>query len=216
MRKMKRILFGLLLAALPLALVLALQSAAAAGRPSCLVSNDRTGFGARSLQAAIDAAAPADTLIIKGTCVGPSTLDKRLTLQGVSNKAFGTATLDGDHRGPVLASGGATIRNLTITNGLGFGIEYAMGLTLIDSVVTGNDGIGIWGSDMTIDHSVVTNNAGHGIALFEVTFTAHIDHSTISGNGGGGGVGVTDGVVELTDSTATDNSARSRAPASRP
>jgi hypothetical protein len=170
------------------------------------VSNDRTGFGARSLQAAIDAASQGDTLIINGTCVGPSTLDKPLTLQGVSNKAFGVATLDGDHRGPVLSSGGATIRNLTITNGLGFGIAYAMGLTLIDSVVAGNDGIGIWGADMTIVHSVVADNTGRGIALFAVTFAARIDHSTISGNGGGG-VGIVDGAVALTESSVTNNSA---------
>ena len=52
------------------ALVIAAVAAGttAAGRPTCLVSNERTGVGFRSMQDAVDAASPGDTLVIKGTC----------------------------------------------------------------------------------------------------------------------------------------------------
>ena len=70
-------------------------AASAAGRPTCLVSNQRTGVGTRSLQAAVDASSPGDTLIVKGTCVGGTTIPKSLTIRGQSNPAFGPATLDG-------------------------------------------------------------------------------------------------------------------------
>ena len=61
----------------------------------CLVSHERTKMVSRSLQQAIDRAAAGDTLLVKGTCFGASTIDKDLTVQGVSTKQFGVATLDG-------------------------------------------------------------------------------------------------------------------------
>jgi hypothetical protein len=82
-------------AALALGLIAAFWTVAAAnsaGRPPCIVSNEHTPLGSRSLQEAIDAAAADDMLVFKGTCLGTSTIDKNLTLQGVSNKPFGIAT----------------------------------------------------------------------------------------------------------------------------
>ena len=57
---------------------------------------------------------------MKGTCHGPTTLTKDLTVVGQSNPGFGTATLDGDHAGSVVTIGdgvSAAISSLTITGG---------------------------------------------------------------------------------------------------
>jgi hypothetical protein len=85
--------FAMVLALVVLAGVSIVQGAGSAGRPSCLVSNERTKLGSRSVQEAIDAAAAEDTLVVKGTCFGTSVINKQLTLTGVSNKQFGVATL---------------------------------------------------------------------------------------------------------------------------
>ena len=67
---MKRRSFAPALVLALLAGVLVVPVTSAAGRPSCLVSNERTRFGSGSLRDAINAASPGDTLIVKGTCVG--------------------------------------------------------------------------------------------------------------------------------------------------
>src|SRR5438128_1742211 len=70
---------GLLLGSLP-----------AGATTACMVVNERTGFPSSDLQAAIQAAAPGDTLSVHGTCVGHFVIAKDLTL-------VGGATLDGNH-----------------------------------------------------------------------------------------------------------------------
>ena len=52
----------------------AIVAPAAAGRPGCLVSNERTEVGARSLQAGLDAALPGDTLVVTPHSVLPPSL----------------------------------------------------------------------------------------------------------------------------------------------
>jgi hypothetical protein len=125
-------------------------------RPSCLVSNKRTGLGSGSLQAGIDAAASGDTLLVKGTCVGSSTVTKDLSIRGKSNRAFGIATLNGDHLGGSVLSvaGGVTvaISKLSVTNGAAV------------------DGGGIANGDAStviLSHSTVAGNtAQHGGGIF--------------------------------------------------
>jgi predicted outer membrane repeat protein len=216
-----------------------LEGASSAARPPCLVSNERTKDGARSLQAAIDAAASGDTLIIKGSCFGTSLIggaegsitDKDLTLQGVSNKQFGVATLDGNGASdPVLAAASfegthVVINDLTITHGGGLGIFVQGSATLTrtivsanglsgidglyssisvtDSAIRGNHGAGITGSrtSLTVTGSTVSANDGGGLSAT----TFFVRDSTVSGNGGVGmGVG-SDGSGSVVNSTISGN-----------
>ena len=97
------------------------SSLAEGKQPKCLIVNLGGGGGTwDTLQAAQDAAAAGDTLKVKGTCHGPTTLSKDLTVVGQSNPGFGTATLDGDRAGSVVTIGpgvSAAISDLTITGG---------------------------------------------------------------------------------------------------
>jgi hypothetical protein len=192
-------------------------SASSAGPPSCLVSNERTDQGFRSLQAAINAAASGDTLIIKGTCVGSSEIgglsgsstDKDLTLQGVSNKQFGVATLDGQGSGPVLvvaaygSAATAALNDLTIRNGTG-GIFLQGHVTLTRSTVSGNEGPGIDGfeSSIALTDSTVSGNRT-GITGYRTSVS--VNRSRISDNQGAGIDGGTNGLF-VSDSTVSGNS----------
>jgi predicted outer membrane repeat protein len=206
-----------------------LEGASSAGPPQCLVSNERTKDGARSLQAAINAAASGDTLIIKGTCFGTSLIggaegsitDKDLTLQGVSNKQFGVATLDGAGASdPVLAAASfegthVVINDLTITHGGGVGLSVQGSATLTRTIVSANGSSGIDGffSGVSVTDSTIRGN-GAGISGFRLSLRVmgstvsendgfglgalalFVRDSTVSGNGGGGvGVGFGSGTV---------------------
>jgi len=194
------------------------------GRPICLVSNEHTGVGSRSLQAGIDAATAGDTLVVKGLCVGSSSIDKNLTLKGVSNKPFGIATLVGDAGGTVLAisagigqpSPTVAVENLVISHGINGagGIHNAGTLALTDSAVRGNSGPGIVNQNLegrpilTLTNSTVTDNGGGGIVnvLFGSVTGSHV---TVSGNSGGDGAGIFNqiGTVSLSNSIVSDNAA---------
>jgi hypothetical protein len=96
------------------------------------------------LQAALDAAAPGDTLHVSGTCPGLFTIAKRLTLVGGPG-----ATLDGGDAGTTLtvtAHDRVLLRGLTITGGSdvgggdGAGIRNAGRLVIRGSYLTGNGG----------------------------------------------------------------------------
>jgi hypothetical protein len=177
------------------------QGANAAGRPSCLVSNERTRLGMQSLQAGIDAAAAGDTLVVKGTCVGTSTIAKDLMLKGVRNRPFGVATLDGDGLGSVLTvTGGVTvaIADLVVTNG----------------TATEGGGIANRGSTLTMSGSIVSENTSRqdgGGVLNSNGSTLTLDNSTVSGNvagfGGGGIFSENGSRVTLNNSTVIGNAA---------
>lgn len=178
---------------------------APAAAPSCLVSNDRTGTGFRSLQPAVDAAAAGDTLVVKGTCDGSTTIGKSLALKGVANNPFGVPTLDGSGSGsPVLTvsfSGSVAIVGLTITHG-SCGILALGRLTLSRASVLDNDGCGIDGfmASIVLTDSTVSGNTGNGIdGQAGVTLT----RSIIEDNGGDGIRGSIG--VAATDSAVSDN-----------
>jgi parallel beta-helix repeat protein len=221
--------------ALGLLVGVSIVQGAASARPSCLVSNERTKTGSRSLQEAIDAAAAGDTLVVKGTCFGSSLIEKDLTLQGVSNKQFGVATLDGGpgSTGVVMITGlnraTVAINDLTITHGGTVGIS-AGGLvgdtvSLTRTTVSDNNGPGVDGffSGITLTDSTVTGNTAYGLGGFRVGFRllrsnvtdngdlgiaaggVFLDDSTVSGNGRGGIASGFNGDVEISGSTVSGN-----------
>ena len=219
-RIMKRGPFALAVAFVLVAGVSVAPVANAAGRPTCLVSNQRTHLGSTILQAGIDAARAGDTLIVKGTCVGSplsgddraaSNVRKSLTIRGVSNKAFGPATLDGggatrvlfvDFWDPERQGFRLTIENLTITHGYGYDGSGGGGLlvqggtvALTNVAVVDNSGMAGGGIEIdlgavTITNSTVSGNTGHEGGGILNTRTLTLTNSTVSGNSGfwGGGL----------------------------
>jgi hypothetical protein len=181
---------------------------AVGGPPSCAVSNARNHKDYKSLQAAVDAAKAGDTLEVKGTCVGNTSVDKKVTLKGVTNKAFpGTPTLDGGGAGTVLhvTNGTTTVDGLKITNGVasvesvegngccvGGGIAVTgatAGARLVNSLVTGN-AAGVFGGGIDVDDGTLT--------LVNSTVTANTSDSS-------GGIDSDFGTVTLIGSTVSNN-----------
>jgi hypothetical protein len=184
-------------------------AAPAAGRPTCLVVNT-AGGGYRTLQAAVDAASAGDTLKVKGTCVGTTTISKNLSVGGQTNPAFGEPRLDGGGGGPVVTVRAAVaINNLTIRNGdtvavpfpgdQGGGIFNGGTLTLTGVTVTANsawEGGGIFNASGTLtltDSAVISNHADAGEA------------GGVLGKGGGGIFNYANGTVTLIDSSVSGN-----------
>jgi predicted outer membrane repeat protein len=201
--------------ALGLLVGISIVQGAASARYPCLVSNERTKMVSRSLQQAIDAAAAEDTLLVKGTCFGASTITRDLTLQGVSNKQFGVATLDGGSSANTVLSIGAldratvAIDDLTITHGgLGILADGYVGSTvsLTRTSVSGNYGSGIEAdfSSVILTDSTVSGNPGAGIFGDRSGF--RLLRSDVRDNGGFG-VGVGNGSVSAEDSTVSGNGA---------
>jgi hypothetical protein len=181
---------------------------AVGGPPSCAVSNARNHKGYNSLQAAVDAAKAGDTLEVKGTCVGNTSVEKNVTLKGVTNNAFpGTPTLDGGGTGTVLhvTNGTTTVDGLKITNGeasvesvegngccVGGGIAVTgdtAGARLVNSLVTGNaasvfgGGIDVDDGTLTLVNSSVTGNTSDSSGGIDSDFgTVTLIGSTVSNN----------------------------------
>jgi parallel beta-helix repeat protein len=143
-----------------------------------------------ALQPAITAAGAGETLRVSGTCTGPFTISKNLTLDGI-----GPAVLDGSLAGRTVTVGGGAVvslNHLIITNGVG-GINNQGTLTVRNSTVSGN---------------TASNGPGGGInnavgAILVVTV------STISNNyslGAGGGIN-NNGALTVRDSHLFGNSA---------
>ena len=103
------------------------SGAANAVAPTCRVVNATQGRhfppdSGESLTTAISEAVPGDELTVIGSCTGTYTLDKDLTLTGLSTKRFPLPTLDGGHAGSTLTVNSgvtATVTNLVITGGTG-------------------------------------------------------------------------------------------------
>ncbi len=141
-------------------------------------------FGNDDLQTRIDAAAPGDTLMIKGTCTGGFSASQSVTLQGASPGA----SLNGGGVAAVLSVRGetVTVRNLTLTGGstdVGAALKIWDGSTVsvVDSDLRGNTasvaggGVYIENSTLHVVDSVVEQNTatykGAGIASFFATVT---------------------------------------------
>jgi predicted outer membrane repeat protein len=205
--------------------------AAAGHQPKCLVLNARSDNSYSSLQAGVDAAATqaGDTLKVKGTCVGDTTIGTNLTIAGQSNRAYGPATLDGgnseNNQGTVVSiDEGATvaINNITITGGYadfsGGGILNEGTVTLTNSTLSNNtatfSGGGIYnGDEAMITGSTITGNTagsgGGGGGIFSGGNGLTITRSIIGDNNAefAGGIFVLDGPATLDHTTVSDNNA---------
>jgi hypothetical protein len=214
-------------------------ASSATGRPGCLVSNSRTDFGARTLQEAVDAAEPGDELVVKGRCVGSTTIEEDLTLKGVSNPAFGAATLDGAGGGTVLTVGRigspvvVELSGLAITGGVGMGggvynRNLGGSLTVRESTIVGNTstsngGGGIFNvGTLTVVDSTVADNVsttgtqwgfgGGGIRnqIGNVALLRTQVEGNVANAAGGGIYNVGGGTVTVTDSVVSGNTAGTR------
>ena len=198
------------------------KPAPAVSHAPCLVKNPAGGGVTHSLQSAVDAAAPNDLLVVRGTCVGSTIVDKSLTITGLANPGLGSPVLDGQNGGTVLRIGlepptpiEVVISRLTITHGsahAGGGIVNFGTLSLSYATVTRNAGGGILneGLGLMLDHSSVTGNVsdfrGGGItnrSTMTLTDSAVATNTAVDG----GGVW-SDGFATLRDSSVTGNSAR--------
>ncbi len=123
----------------------------------CSVKNKATGRTYSTLQAAVNAARPKATLLVRGTCKGGTVISRSLTITGAKTKRTGIPTLTGAHRHRVLnirrhvtvrLTGLQVIRGRAIR---GAGIWNTGTLVLRDVIVRRNDtgefgrGSGIWG-----------------------------------------------------------------------
>ena len=110
-------------------MVAGISGAASPVDPTCRVVNTTQGKhfppdNGQSLTNAIATATPGDELAVSGTCTGTYTLDKDLTLTGLSTKKSPIATLDGGKAGSTLtvqAAVTATVTNLKLAGGIGHG-----------------------------------------------------------------------------------------------
>jgi hypothetical protein len=184
--------------------------AAVSAAPSCAVSNARTDKGYGSLQAAVNAAKPRDTLEVTGRCVGSTTVVKDITIKGEAGPGF--PTLDGGGAGTVvhITRGTTTLEGLKIMNGVanvesiegngccvGGGIAVSgdrAGARLVDSLVTGNSatvfggGIDVDDGTLTLVDSTVTENTAWSSGGIDSDFgTITLIGSTVSGNTAAGG-----------------------------
>jgi predicted outer membrane repeat protein len=160
---------------------------AGATQPKCLVVNVRSGQSYGTLQEAVTAASAEDTLKVKGTCYGTTTISKNLTIVGQSNPGFGPATLNGAKSGSVVTveeRATVAIMGLTITGGSG---------TLEVHECPGRCGGGVLNDgSLTLTNSTVSDN-----------------EATVQ-EGSGGGIynnGEAEGVLTLISSTVTGNTA---------
>jgi parallel beta-helix repeat protein len=131
-------------------------------------------------------------------CNGPQTvvteaeivIDNDVVLDGE-----GKLTVDGDesHRVFSMTDVTAELRGFTVTRGVvvdgccAAGIESGGSLTLVESRVSGNLGVGIMtggGETLTLTDSTVSDNDGVGIDIWGGETT--LVNSTVSGNSGGG------------------------------
>ncbi|MGH7789743.1 MAG: choice-of-anchor Q domain-containing protein [Candidatus Binatia bacterium] len=168
------------------------------------------------------AAASSTTLVGDGSGSVMNVSGESVTLDGVTIRG-GSAV--GNNGGGVTALGGSlTIRNCAITDNAGPGVASVSPLTVIDTVISGNDavataagsggvggGIVIYDGPLTVTGSQVRDNRagtdGGGIAVFS---SATISDSVIDGNTAGqngGGIALL-GTVVLQNGSVTNNRAQ--------
>jgi hypothetical protein len=183
------------------------------GPPAC---------GYARIQDAVNAASPGDTIsVATGTYTETVGISTSLTLVGTG---AGSTIIDGHGSGTVVTVNlGATvaISAVTVQNGFsatGGGIANGGTLTLTDSIVSSNTGVGIanTGGTLTLTDSTVSSNSstqgGSGGGIENNGGTLTLSGSTVSGNsapsGDGSGIYIYLGTVTLIDSTVSGNGAR--------
>lgn len=164
------------------------------------LNTDQEYTGTGALQNAIDDANSGDTLFIKGTLIGYSTITKSLTLLG---EEFG-AILDGNLAGRVLELSEAievTIKNLTIQNGRAAGLGGG---------IYSHDGVDLTIKDTEISNNSSTTGSGGGIYSFNANLLldeVKLYYNSAKDNGGGlyfedGNVGFIDTKVKYNQATS--------------
>lgn len=204
-------LAAMLAGASVLAAGLGVGMASVASAAACTIVNDTTGVVFRSLQTAVNAAAPGDTLRIRNTCTGNVTIGKRLTLVGTGT----SPTIRGNSGRPLtITAGPVTIDGLRITGGVatncfaapagvacGGGILTSARVNLKRSSVDGNlatanlvaHGGGLTvadGGSLVVTSSVIRDNEAQvtssaGTAMgggVSAVATVTIRRSTVTGN----------------------------------
>ncbi len=204
-------------------------SLAGAAQPKCLVVNVRTAHSHCKLQTAVNAATSGDTLKVKGTCYGDTTISNSLTIVGQSNPGFGPARLNGDNNaqspGSVIVDRGATVAITGLTIVGGYNNERAredLGGPVTRDTAEKGGGIYNQRGSLTLTNSTVSGNtatfSGKGYegetfgggGIYNELGSLTLDNSTVdrnSGLGDGGGIANAGGLVQLTDSTVGDNTA---------
>lgn len=167
--------------------------ARAAPAPAEVITVCASGCHFATIQAAIDAADPGDSLAVAaGSYSGNLTFDKNLNVQGAG--AERTAIVGGQPVVTILPGAEVSLSSVAIRNGAyvnpvdvalytgGGGIQNFGTLTLTDSVVSGNTAAGA---------KVATTNdydrGGYGGGIFNSCGALTLIHSTLSGNTAEGG-----------------------------
>jgi hypothetical protein len=202
-----------IVAMLALALILTLEVSptAAASAKACRVTNTDSGRTFPRLQQAVDAATPGERLVVKGTCVGRTNIDRDLVITGVRTPRTGRPVLQAPKRSKplgVAASVSVTLIDLTVRDGnppmlntlavdnvpLGGGIDNRGTLTLNNVTVRDNkagEGGGVYnrrGSSLTLEGRtrIVGNSEwygyGGGVYLMRDSTLVMNDSSRIVGN----------------------------------
>lgn len=201
---------GLLLGVMLLANGMGAADAASPSASPCSVRNTATGVVYTTLQKAISKAAAGKTLSVTGTCKGPFTIAKSLTIQ----KGSGAAVLNAAGARVLMVSGGTvTLKGLRVTGGsatdcpvygtwlCGGGIYNTATLKLIGTTVSGN----------TAASTGSLSSYGGGI-YNAVSATMTLTRSTVTGNtsssqarfGEGAGI-ANDGTLTMIQSTVSNN-----------
>jgi hypothetical protein len=177
------------------------------------------------LQRVIRAASPGDTISVKYVCVGNFNIGKDLTLVGKSTPGMAKAVLNANGTGRTLyVSAQVRLTNLKVTGGNlinagGGGIVNVAGiLTLKDTVVSGNTGLGgggiynpngstliMNGSSSVNGNTVPDGSSYSGGGIFNYYGTLIMNgSSSVNGNTApsGGGISSYGGTVTLKDSSS--------------
>ncbi len=174
---------------------------------------------ANSIQGAVDASESYDTInVAEGTYKENVLIDKSLT---VSGSGASDTIVDGQQSGSVFAIGEnnpnayVSLSGLTIQGGSDSGIKNFASLRLKDSTISGNTayfggGISSYGNGTVAVYggSIIGNTANIGGGIFSEGKVNLAEGSIISGNrahGGGGGIYIDHGTVNLYKSSISGN-----------
>ena len=162
---------------------------------ACEITNEAVGQTYAGLQSAVDAASPGDTLLVRGTCTGTTTVGIDLNLRG-QRRGASAPILDAGGSGAVLTvndSSSVAVSSVMITGGTSGGIVIGAGglVVLSHSTVSGNSGafgggIANNGGTLIVNNSRVTNNTatvdGGGIDTFPAGAVTVLGASAIDNN----------------------------------